>query len=85
MPSHAGFKAIRIPEGIPRLMRDLIHNRTGIFFEDARLDLLLTTQEVWPETKQTLRVFKNTLPDAGHWIGFRFREAPSASPVGAKA
>src|SRR5204863_10136881 len=36
---------------------------------DGRMDLLLTTQEVWRETKQSLRVFKNNLPDAGHWIG----------------
>jgi hypothetical protein len=41
---------------------------------DGRVDLLVTTLEVWPEMKQTLRVYKNTLKDGGHWIGFRFRE-----------
>jgi chemotaxis protein methyltransferase CheR len=38
-------KALRVPEGIPRLLRDLIHDRTGIFFEDDRMDLLLLKLE----------------------------------------
>ena len=29
------------PEPVPRLLRDLVHERTGIFFEDARLGSLL--------------------------------------------
>jgi chemotaxis protein methyltransferase CheR len=37
--------SVRAPEGVPRLLRDLIHDRTGIFFEDARLDLLLDKLE----------------------------------------
>src|SRR5205823_1991165 len=41
--------------------------------------------EVWPEEKQTLQISKNTLPDSGHWIGFRFREEGNGkSPVGAR-
>jgi hypothetical protein len=52
---------------------------------DGRVDLLVTTLEVWPEAKQTLQIFKNTLPDPGHWIGFRFREEPGKpSPVGVR-
>jgi|ERR1041385_2955678 hypothetical protein len=52
---------------------------------DGRLDLLVTTQEVWPEVKQTLRIYKNNLRDAGHWIGFRFREQSGGkSPVGVR-
>src|SRR5205823_13623865 len=51
---------------------------------DGRMDLLVTTQEIWPQAKQTLRVYKNNLPDAGHWIGFRLREAPGVSAVGAR-
>ncbi|MHB8521248.1 MAG: CRTAC1 family protein [Limisphaerales bacterium] len=51
---------------------------------DGRVDLLVTTLEVWPEVKQTLRVYKNTLPDSGHWIGFRFREEAGRSPVGVR-
>ena len=48
------------------------------------MDLLVTTFEVWPKPKQTLRVYRNTLADSGNWIGFRFREEGSGkSPVGA--
>ncbi|MBI4324981.1 MAG: CRTAC1 family protein, partial [Chloroflexi bacterium] len=50
---------------------------------DGRVDLLVTTQEVWPEAKQTMRVYRNTLNDGGNWIGFRFREeGEGKSPVG---
>ena len=41
---------------------------------DGRVDLLVTTLELWPQAKQTLKVYQNTLADGGHWIGFRFRE-----------
>jgi hypothetical protein len=51
---------------------------------DGRMDLLVTTFEVYPEKKQTLQVFKNNLPDPGNWIGFNLREEPSLAPVGAK-
>jgi len=52
---------------------------------DGRVDLLVTTFEVWPEVKQTLQVYKNGLNDAGHWIGFHFREeGRGKSPVGAR-
>jgi hypothetical protein len=51
---------------------------------DGRVDLLVTTLEVWPEAKQTLQVYKNALRDSGHWIGFRLREQSGGkSPVGA--
>lgn len=50
---------------------------------DGLLDLLLTTFEAWPETRQTLRVYRNQLGETGNWIGFRFREeGGGASPVG---
>lgn len=39
--SEAAPKILRVPEGISGLLRDLIHERTGIFFEDGRTDLLL--------------------------------------------
>jgi hypothetical protein len=53
---------------------------------DGRVDLLVTTFEVWPRVRQTLRVFQNTLPDPGNWIGLRLREqGHGASPVGARA
>ena len=52
---------------------------------DGRVDLIVTTLEVWPHPKQTLQVFENKLPDAGHWIGFRFPEQQGGkSPIGAQ-
>ncbi|HTL59578.1 MAG TPA: CRTAC1 family protein [Candidatus Limnocylindrales bacterium] len=52
---------------------------------DGRVDLVVTSLEVWPEVKQTMKVFKNSLQDGGHWIGFRFRdEGNGKSPVGAR-
>jgi len=52
---------------------------------DGRVDLLVTTDEVWPEARQTLQVYKNSLKDGGHWIGFRFREQGAGkSPVGVR-
>lgn len=45
MPADVAPKALRVPEGISRLLRDLIHDRTGIFFEDTRMDLLLSKLE----------------------------------------
>ena len=50
---------------------------------DGRVDLVVTTFEVWPEVKETLQVYKNAISDGGHWIGFRFREeAGKLSPAG---
>ena len=49
------------------------------------MDLVVTTFEVWPKIRQTLRVFQNTLDDGGNWIGLRLREqAGGPSPVGAR-
>lgn len=52
---------------------------------DGRIDLLVTTFEAWPEPKQTLRLFRNTLENPGNWIGFRLREqGGGVSPIGAR-
>ena len=52
---------------------------------DGRVDLLVTTFEAWPQAKQTLRVFKNTLAPTGNWIGFRLRDQGGGiSPAGAR-
>jgi hypothetical protein len=52
---------------------------------DGRVDLVVTTLEVWPQDKQTLQVYKNALNSAGHWIGFRFREeGRGKSPAGVR-
>jgi hypothetical protein len=49
---------------------------------DGRMDLIVTTLEVWPEKRQTFRIYQNRLEDAANWIGFRFREQRGRSPVG---
>ena len=51
---------------------------------DGRMDLLVTTFEVWPAVRQTLKVFRNRLPDTGHWLGVRLdRGQPPVSEMGA--
>jgi enediyne biosynthesis protein E4 len=51
---------------------------------DGRVDLIVTSFEPWPESKQILRIYRNELGETGRWIGFRFRErAAGPSPVGA--
>ena len=50
---------------------------------DGRVDLLVSTFEVWPAPKQTLRVYRNSFSKVGRWIGFRFEEqGRGKSPVG---
>ncbi len=34
-------RPIALPEGVPNLLRDLIHERTGVFFDQDRLDLMI--------------------------------------------
>ncbi len=52
---------------------------------DGRVDLLVTSFEPWPKPHPTLRVYRNTLQDAGHWIGFRFSETTNqVSPIGTR-
>jgi hypothetical protein len=50
---------------------------------DGRVDLLVTTLEVWPVEKQTLQVFRNVLPDPGNWIGFKL-EGGGTCPEGCR-
>jgi chemotaxis protein methyltransferase CheR len=38
-----------VPEGVPRLLRDLIHDKTGIFFEDSRLGDLIQKLQPWAQ------------------------------------
>lgn len=52
---------------------------------DGREDLLLTTFEIWPEPKQRLHIFKNTLESSNHWLAVKLRELGGGrSPVGAR-
>ncbi|MEO8426069.1 MAG: CRTAC1 family protein, partial [Verrucomicrobiota bacterium] len=50
---------------------------------DGRLDLVLTTFGQWPERRQRLRVFHNSIAGAGNWIGFRF-DSPGRPWAGAR-
>ncbi|RME89978.1 MAG: CRTAC1 family protein, partial [Verrucomicrobia bacterium] len=51
---------------------------------DGRQDLIVTTFEAWPETRQTIRIFRNETPATGHWLAVDLHPAGSGeSPVGA--
>jgi chemotaxis protein methyltransferase CheR len=41
MPTLSDARPIAVPDGVSLLLRDLIHDRTGIFFENGRTDLML--------------------------------------------
>jgi hypothetical protein len=43
---------------------------------DGKVDLLVTTFEVWPQRRQRFHVFRNKLDEGQNWIGFQFREKP---------
>ena len=45
MPINLAPKPVRIPEGIPHLLRDLVHDRAGLFFDDSRVDVLIDKLE----------------------------------------
>ncbi|MBI3418334.1 MAG: CRTAC1 family protein [Verrucomicrobia bacterium] len=45
------------------------------FDGDGRVDLAVTTVELTPRQRQRLLIYRNELPDTGHWIGFRFTGA----------
>ncbi len=53
---------------------------------DGRCELLVTTFEIWPLTRQTLRIWRNETAAAGNWIGLRLRDARGApAPPGTVA
>src|SRR5687767_12457815 len=41
MPTLSDARLLSVPDGVSLLLRDLIHDRTGIFFENGRTDLML--------------------------------------------
>jgi len=45
VPSDTRRKPLLLPTGLPLLLRDLIHERTGVFFEEDRCDLLIDKLE----------------------------------------
>ena len=55
------------------------------FDGDGRMDLAVTTFEQWPVRRQRLVVYRNEMPDAGNWLGFRFNSREGArNPTGAR-
>lgn len=53
---------------------------------DGRMDLVVNHFELWPQSRRAVRIYRNTLENTGHWIGFRFPESLShSSPVCATA
>lgn len=51
---------------------------------DGRSDLVVTTFEAWPRVRQTVRVLRNKVPSAGHWVGLRLRGGDGVSVLGAR-
>ena len=41
MPTLDTVRPLTVPEGLPPLLRDLIHEYTGIFFDPSRFDIML--------------------------------------------
>lgn len=67
---------------LPQDSRDVVSDDLD---GDGRPDLIVTTFEVWPEYRQTLQIFQNTLESPNHWISFQLRNANGGiSPLGAK-
>jgi hypothetical protein len=42
---------------------------------DGRVDLLVSTYELWPKFRQRLRIHRNQSKSPFHWIGFRLPAA----------
>lgn len=54
-------------------------NIVGADFDaDGRVDLAVVSFDRWPSPRQTLRVFRNELPQTGNWIGLHLRGNESA-------
>jgi hypothetical protein len=48
---------------------------------DGRVELMVTTFEIWPRPRQTFRVFRNRFVAPGNWIGLRFPEGAGLGPL----
>jgi enediyne biosynthesis protein E4 len=51
---------------------------------DGRPDLVVTTFEAWPRSRQTIRILRNELPNTGRWIGVRLVPSATVHPFGAQ-
>ncbi|MHB1305614.1 MAG: CRTAC1 family protein [Limisphaerales bacterium] len=55
------------------------------FDGDGRVDLAVTTFEAWPVKQQTLKVYRNELPETGDWVEVTFPDHPNrGSAIGAQ-
>ncbi len=79
----AGFVEVAHLLGVARA-EDSRNLATADLDGDGRQDLVLTTFEVWPVARQTLRVFRNALPKVGNWLAVRFEAGQGTTPTGAK-
>ena len=52
MPTELGRKPPLVPAGVPLLLGSIIHERTGIFFEEDRLDVLMEKLQPLVEERQ---------------------------------
>ncbi len=50
---------------------------------DGRMDLIVTHADIWPSTRQFLRIYRNTLSHPAHWIGVRLPRRSGADVLGA--
>jgi hypothetical protein len=75
-----GFAEVGGPFGVA-LPEDCRNAVSADLDGDGRMDLLITTLEVNPVRRQTLRVLRNQIPDPAHWIGFRLIRTPGGVPV----
>ena len=79
-----GFSEVGGPLGVA-FPEDCRNTVSADFDGDGRMDLAITTLEVHPVRRQTLRILRNQIPDPGHWIGFRLVRTRGGVPVeGAK-
>lgn len=52
---------------------------------DGRMDLVFLNYQIWPEVKESLRIYLNQMPDTGNWIEFHPQTGSGIpSPIGLK-
>lgn len=67
------------------LQEDARHAVADDLDADGRVDLVVTGFETWPDSRQILRLYRNTLESTQNWIGFRLQDEPRRlSPTGAR-